>query len=41
MGDEKLARRYIELGCLFTAVGADIVMLARESEKLCAKYRNG
>jgi 4-hydroxy-2-oxoheptanedioate aldolase len=39
MGDEKLARRYIELGCLFTAVGADIVMLARESEKLCAKYK--
>jgi 4-hydroxy-2-oxoheptanedioate aldolase len=40
MGDEKLARHYIDLGCLFTAVGADIVMLARESEKLCAKYRS-
>jgi 4-hydroxy-2-oxoheptanedioate aldolase len=39
MGDEKLARRYIELGCLFTAVGADIVTLARETEKLCAKYK--
>jgi 4-hydroxy-2-oxoheptanedioate aldolase len=38
-GDEKLARRYIELGCLFTAVGADIVMLARESEKLAAKFK--
>jgi 4-hydroxy-2-oxoheptanedioate aldolase len=39
MGDEKLARHYIELGCLFTAVGADIVLLARESEKLRAKYQ--
>lgn len=39
-GDEKLARRYIDLGCLFTAVGADIVILARESEKLCTKFKN-
>jgi 4-hydroxy-2-oxoheptanedioate aldolase len=38
-GDEKLARRYIELGCLFTAVGADVGLLARESERLCAKYK--
>jgi 4-hydroxy-2-oxoheptanedioate aldolase len=38
-GDEKAAKRYIELGCLFTAVGADIVMLARETEKLAARFK--
>ena len=38
--DEKLARRYIELGSLFTAVGLDVMLLARESEKLAAKFRN-
>ena len=31
-GDEALARRCIELGCLFTAVGADSGILARGSE---------
>jgi 4-hydroxy-2-oxoheptanedioate aldolase len=40
-GDEKLARRYIELGCLFTAVGADIGILARGSEQLAAKFKCG
>jgi 4-hydroxy-2-oxoheptanedioate aldolase len=40
-GDEKLARRYIELGCLFTAVGADIGILARGSEQLAAKFKGG
>jgi 4-hydroxy-2-oxoheptanedioate aldolase len=39
-GDEKLARRYIELGCLFTAVGSDIGLLARGAEQLCAKFKN-
>lgn len=37
--DEKLARRYIEVGCLFTAVGADIGILARGAEQLAARFR--
>ncbi len=37
---ETLARRYIELGCLFTAVGADIGILARGAEQLALKFRN-
>jgi 4-hydroxy-2-oxoheptanedioate aldolase len=40
-GDEALARRCIELGCLFTAVGADIGILARGSEQLAAKFKGG
>lgn len=39
-GDEALARRCIELGCLFTAVGADSGILARGSEALAAKFRS-
>jgi 4-hydroxy-2-oxoheptanedioate aldolase len=39
-GDEKEARRYIELGCLFTAVGADLAILARGSEQLAAKFKS-
>lgn len=38
--DEKLARRYLELGALFVAVGADVGILARESEKLAAKFKS-
>ena len=38
-GDEQLARRYIEQGTLFTAVGADVVILGRESEKLAARFK--
>jgi len=38
-GDEALARRCIELGCLFTAVGADSGILARGSEALAAKFK--
>jgi 4-hydroxy-2-oxoheptanedioate aldolase len=34
------ARRYLELGCLFVAVGADVGLLARESEKLCARFKS-
>ncbi|MBE0621301.1 MAG: HpcH/HpaI aldolase/citrate lyase family protein [Burkholderiales bacterium] len=34
------ARRYLELGCLFVAVGADVGLLARESEKLRAKFKS-
>ena len=37
--DEQLARHYIELGCLFTAVGSDLGLLARGSEQLAAKFK--
>jgi 4-hydroxy-2-oxoheptanedioate aldolase len=37
--DEKWARRYIELGTIFTAVGLDAMVLARETEKLAAKFK--
>jgi 4-hydroxy-2-oxoheptanedioate aldolase len=36
--DEALARRYIELGCSFTAVGSDVGILARGAEALAAKF---
>jgi 4-hydroxy-2-oxoheptanedioate aldolase len=39
-GDESLGRRYIELGCIFTAVGADIGILARGSEQLAARFKS-
>lgn len=32
-------RRYIEAGCLFTAVGSDVGVLVRGTEQLLAKYR--
>jgi 4-hydroxy-2-oxoheptanedioate aldolase len=38
-GDEALARRYMELGCLFTAVGSEIGVLARGAESLAAKFQ--
>jgi 4-hydroxy-2-oxoheptanedioate aldolase len=38
--DEKLARRYLELGALFVAVGADVGLLARGSEALAAKFKS-
>jgi len=38
-GSPALARHYMELGSLFTAVGTDIGLLARETEKLVARYR--
>ena len=38
--DEALARRYMDAGCLFTAVGADLGILARGAEALAAKFRN-
>jgi 4-hydroxy-2-oxoheptanedioate aldolase len=37
--DETRVRRYLELGALFVAVGVDVGILARETEKLAAKYR--
>jgi 4-hydroxy-2-oxoheptanedioate aldolase len=38
-GDESLARRYLDAGCLFTAVGADNVILARGAEQLAARFK--
>jgi 4-hydroxy-2-oxoheptanedioate aldolase len=37
--DEANARHWLELGCQFVAVGADIGILARESEKLATKFK--
>jgi len=37
--DEATARKYIAWGSVFTAVGLDVHILARESEKLAAKFR--
>ena len=39
-GDAKLAQHYIEQGCLFTAVGSDIGLLAGGAEQLAAKFKN-
>jgi 4-hydroxy-2-oxoheptanedioate aldolase len=39
-GDGKLARRYIELGCLVAAVGADVGVLARGAEQLAGRFKN-
>ena len=38
-GDETLARRYLELGCLFTAVGSDLALLARGADALATRFR--
>ncbi|KAF7599596.1 MAG: 2-dehydro-3-deoxyglucarate aldolase [Candidatus Dactylopiibacterium carminicum] len=38
-GDEAQARQYIEWGCCFTAVGADIALLARAAEQLAARFQ--
>jgi 4-hydroxy-2-oxoheptanedioate aldolase len=37
--DEALARHYIDLGCLFVAVGSDLGLLARRAEELAAKFK--
>src|SRR5271170_4919948 len=39
-GDAQLGQHYIELGCLFTAVGSDIGLLAKGAEQLAAKFRS-
>ncbi|MBL8445200.1 MAG: 2-dehydro-3-deoxyglucarate aldolase [Zoogloeaceae bacterium] len=39
-GDEELARRYVELGCLFVAVGADQNVLRLGAEALLARFKN-
>ncbi len=38
IADEVLARRYLELGCTFVAVGTDVTLLARGAEALAAKF---
>ncbi len=38
-GNEQLAQHYIELGCLFTAVGADVGILARGADALAARFK--
>jgi 4-hydroxy-2-oxoheptanedioate aldolase len=40
-GDEALARRYIAAGTDYTAVGSDMSLLARTTEALAAKFKNG
>lgn len=37
--DEASTRRYMEWGTVFTAVGLDVMILARETEKLASKFR--
>jgi len=39
--DEALARRYLELGATFVAVGADISLFARSVEQLAKKFDRG
>jgi 4-hydroxy-2-oxoheptanedioate aldolase len=39
--DEALARRYLQAGSLFTAVGADVGILARGADQLAAKFQRG
>ncbi len=38
-GDEKLARHYFDMGCQFVAVGADLGLLARAADALCARFK--
>lgn len=39
MANDVLAARYMAAGSLFTAVGADVGILARGADALAAKYR--
>jgi 4-hydroxy-2-oxoheptanedioate aldolase len=38
--DEKLARDYIEAGCVFTAVGSDSGLLAKGSEQIAQRFKS-
>jgi 4-hydroxy-2-oxoheptanedioate aldolase len=40
-GDEAFARRCLSLGCLFAAVGSDSGVLARVSEQLARRFKEG
>ena len=39
-GDERLARRYVELGCMVAAVGSDVGLLARGAEQLAGRFKD-
>jgi 4-hydroxy-2-oxoheptanedioate aldolase len=39
INDEALARRYIDAGCLYTAVGGDVALLARGAEALARRFK--
>jgi 4-hydroxy-2-oxoheptanedioate aldolase len=39
ISDETLARHYIDVGCVFTAVGSDLGILARMTEQLAARFK--
>lgn len=39
-GDEQLARRTLDLGCQFVAVGADVALLARAADGLRARFKS-
>jgi 4-hydroxy-2-oxoheptanedioate aldolase len=39
-GDETLARRMLDLGCQFVAVGADVVLLARAADGLRSRFQS-
>jgi 4-hydroxy-2-oxoheptanedioate aldolase len=41
VGDEKLAKHYIDIGFTFVAVGSDIGVLARGAEALAATFQTG
>lgn len=41
IADEALARRYLELGASFVAVGTDVTILARGAEALAARFSGG
>lgn len=38
--DETLARRYIDAGCIFTAIGADTGILVKGADALRARFKN-
>jgi|SRR5579872_2997829 len=39
--DEALARRYLQLGCRFVAVGTDVTTLTRATQALANKFKQG
>jgi 4-hydroxy-2-oxoheptanedioate aldolase len=40
MGDEKLVKRYLELGCTFIAVGADTILLSQATDRLARTFKS-
>lgn len=39
-GNEEEARRYIDWGYLFVAVGAEVGLLAKNADALCKRFKN-